>query len=156
MLYYTEQTSRSRFRPAETEPAPHIQGKQKGDEMNWYMAVLKKYAEFNGRARRKEYWMFALMNFLITILIGIVGALLGKTGGLISVSLTSLYSLFIFIPSIAVTVRRLHDTNKSGWWILISFVPFIGALVLLIFMIIDSDPNENAYGPNPKLAPEPE
>nr|WP_228030323.1 DUF805 domain-containing protein [Gimesia benthica] len=128
----------------------------KGDKMNWYLTVLKKYAEFSGRARRKEYWMFALMNFLISILISIVGAVIGDTDGLIAVSLSGVYALFIFIPSLAVTVRRLHDTNKSGWWILISLVPLIGGLVLLIFMVIDSDPNENAYGPNPKLAPEPQ
>ncbi|KAA0139750.1 DUF805 domain-containing protein [Gimesia chilikensis] len=123
--------------------------------MNWYLTVLKKYAEFSGRARRKEYWMFVLMNFLVSILISIVGAVIGDTDGLIAVSLSGVYALFIFIPSLAVTVRRLHDTNKSGWWILITFVPLIGGLVLLIFMIMDSDPNTNAYGANPKSAPEP-
>ena len=155
MLYYGEQPLRSHFRPADTEPATHIQGKQKGDKMNWYLTVLKKYAEFSGRARRKEYWMFVLMNFLVSILISIVGAVIGDTDGLIAVSLSGVYALFIFIPSLAVTVRRLHDTNKSGWWILITFVPLIGGLVLLIFMIMDSDPNTNAYGANPKTAPEP-
>lgn len=123
--------------------------------MNWYLTVLKKYAEFSGRARRKEYWMFALMNFLISVLISIVGAVIGDTNGMIAVSLSGVYALFIFIPGLAVTVRRLHDTNKSGWWILITFVPLIGGLVLLIFMIMDSDPNTNAYGANPKSAPEP-
>lgn len=124
--------------------------------MNWYLAVIKKYADFEGRARRKEYWMFILFNILISFAIGIIGALLGKSGGIISVSLSGLYSLFIFIPSIAVTVRRLHDTNRSGWWILIGLIPFFGAIILFIFMILDSDPNANAYGENPKLAPEPE
>jgi len=124
--------------------------------MNWYMAVIRKYADFSGRARRKEYWMFALINFLISIVISIVGAIIGDSNGLISVSLSGIYALFIFIPSLAVTVRRLHDTNKSGWWILISLIPFLGAIILLIFMIMDSDANDNAYGPNPKLAPEPE
>ena len=83
--------------------------------MNWYLAVLKKYADFSGRARRKEYWMFILFNILISFVIGILGAIIGETGGLITVSLSGLYSLFIFIPSIAVTVRRLHDTNRTGW-----------------------------------------
>ncbi|WP_417379165.1 DUF805 domain-containing protein [Gimesia sp.] len=124
--------------------------------MNWYLAVIKKYADFEGRARRKEYWMFILFNILISFAIGIIGALLGKSGGIISVSLSGLYSLFIFIPSIAVIVRRLHDTNRSGWWILIGLIPFFGAIILFIFMILDSDPNANAYGENPKLAPEPE
>ncbi|HAH48461.1 DUF805 domain-containing protein [Gimesia sp.] len=124
--------------------------------MNWYLAVLKKYADFSGRARRKEYWMFILFNILISFVIGILGAIIGETGGLITVSLSGLYSLFIFIPSIAVTVRRLHDTNRTGWWILISLIPFFGAIILFIFMILDSDPNANAYGENPKLAPEPQ
>jgi len=124
--------------------------------MNWYLAVLKKYADFEGRARRKEYWMFILFNILISFVIGILGAIIGETGGLITVSLSGLYSLFIFIPSIAVTVRRLHDTNRTGWWILISLIPFFGAVILFIFMILDSDPNANAYGENPKLAPEPQ
>ncbi|QDU51687.1 DUF805 domain-containing protein [Gimesia panareensis] len=124
--------------------------------MNWYLTVIKKYAEFSGRARRKEYWMFALMNFLISILISIVGGLIGKSDGLIAVSLSGVYTLFIFLPSLAVTVRRLHDTNKSGWWFFIVFVPLVGPIVLLIFMVIDSDPDTNAYGPNPKQAPEPE
>ena len=127
--------------------------------MNWYMAVIRKYAEFNGRARRQEYWMFFLMNFLIVVLIGILGgivsALLGKLGGLISSVFSSLYAIFIFIPGIAVTVRRLHDTNKSGWWILLNLIPPLGQLILLIFMVIDSDPNDNTYGPNPKHAPDP-
>lgn len=124
--------------------------------MNWYLAVLKKYADFEGRARRKEYWMFILFNILISFVIGILGAIIGETGGLITVSLSGLYSLFIFIPSIAVTVRRLHDTNRTGWWILIWFIPVIGWVILFIFMILDSDPNANAYGENPKLAPEPQ
>ncbi|WP_417389077.1 DUF805 domain-containing protein [Gimesia sp.] len=124
--------------------------------MNWYLAVLKKYADFEGRARRKEYWMFILFNILISFVIGILGAIIGETGGLITVSLSGLYSLFIFIPSIAVTVRRLHDTNRTGWWILISLIPFFGAIILFIFMILDSDPNANAYGENPKLEPEPQ
>ncbi|QDU16294.1 Inner membrane protein YhaH [Gimesia maris] len=124
--------------------------------MNWYLAVIKKYAEFSGRARRKEYWMFFLFNILISFVIGILGAIIGETGGLITVSLSGLYSLFIFIPSIAVTVRRLHDTNRTGWWILIGLIPFFGAIILFIFMILDSDSNANAYGENPKLAPEPQ
>ena len=124
--------------------------------MNWYLAVIKKYAEFSGRARRKEYWMFVIVNFFMVCLIGILSWFLGKTGGIISVSLSTLYGLFIIIPGWAVTVRRLHDTNRSGWWILISLVPVVGAIILFIFMILDSDPNANAYGENPKLAPEPQ
>ena len=133
-----------------------ITSEMKGYDMNWYMAVIKKYTDFSGRARRKEYWMFLLINILVSFVIGIIGAIIGDSRGLISVSLSGLYWLFIFIPSLAVTVRRLHDTNRSGWWILIPLVPFFGAIILFIFTVLDSDPNTNTYGPNPKLAPEPE
>ncbi|QDT28842.1 Inner membrane protein YhaH [Gimesia panareensis] len=124
--------------------------------MNWYLTVIKKYADISGRARRKEYWMFVLINMLIAIVIWILGAIIGDTKGLISVSLSGLYSLFIFLPYWTVTIRRLHDTNKSGWWILINLIPFFGQIIMFIFMVIDSDPDTNSYGPNPKQAPEPE
>lgn len=115
--------------------------------MNWYLEVLKKYAVFSGRARRKEYWMFILFNFIIVLGLGVVEGLAGGPG-----VLGSLYSLAVLIPSIAVSVRRLHDTNRSGWWLLIGVVPLIGAIVLLIFVVQDSQPGENRYGPNPKAA----
>lgn len=113
--------------------------------MNWYLEVLKKYAVFSGRARRKEYWMFILFNIIIIIVLGIVEGILGIPG-----ILSSLYCLAVLIPGIAVSVRRLHDTDRSGWWFLIGFVPLIGAIVALIFMVQDSKPGENRYGVNPK------
>ena len=115
--------------------------------MNWYLKVLKKYAVFSGRAQRKEYWMFFLFNFIIAFVLGFVEGLAGGPG-----VLGSLYGLAVLIPGIAVSVRRLHDTNRSGWWLLISVVPFIGGIVLLIFMVGDSQPDDNRYGPNPKAA----
>jgi uncharacterized membrane protein YhaH (DUF805 family) len=116
--------------------------------VNWYLDVLKnKYATFDGRARRKEYWMFFLFNILVAIGLGIVEALIG-TVGLIG----GLYALAVLIPGIAVTIRRLHDTSRSGWWILIVLVPAVGTLILLIFMVLDSQPGGNEYGPNPKAA----
>jgi uncharacterized membrane protein YhaH (DUF805 family) len=115
--------------------------------MDWYLKVLKNYFGFSGRARRKEYWMFFLFNVLVAIGLGIIEALIG-TGGLIG----ALYSLAVLIPGIAVTVRRLHDTSRTGWWVLIVFVPLVGALILLIFMVLDSQPGDNEYGPNPKAA----
>ena len=115
--------------------------------MNWYLKVLKKYAVFSGRAQRKEYWMFFLFNFIIAFVLGFVEGLAGGPG-----VLGSLYGLAVLIPGIAVSVRRLHDTNRSGWWVLISVVPLIGAIVLLIFMVEDSQPGDNRYGPNPKAA----
>lgn len=119
--------------------------------MSWYLEVLKKYAVFSGRARRKEYWYFALFNAIFAIVLGLVDSVTGlfdfETGlGLLS----GLYSLAVLIPSLSVAVRRLHDTGRSGWWLLIALIPFIGALVLLVFMLFDSDPNDNEYGPNPK------
>jgi uncharacterized membrane protein YhaH (DUF805 family) len=115
--------------------------------MNWYIEVLKKYAVFSGRARRMEYWMFVLFNFIIAIVIGIVEGILGSPA-----ILSMIYSLAVLIPSIAVSMRRLHDIGRTGWWLLIAFVPLIGAVVLLVFMVLDSQPGSNAYGPNPKGA----
>ncbi len=116
--------------------------------MNWYLEVLRKYAEFNGRARRTEYWMFILFNFIIVAAISAVEFMVGSSG-----TLGTLYSLAVFIPSLAVGVRRLHDTNRSGLWLLMIFVPVIGFFVLLYFFVLDSDSGSNQYGPNPKQEP---
>jgi len=113
--------------------------------MNWYLEVLKKYAVFSGRARRKEYWMFFLSNVIILFVLGFVEGLAGSPG-----IVGMLYSLGVLIPSIAVSVRRLHDTDRSGWWLLIGLVPLIGAIVLLVYMVQDSKLDENQYGSNPK------
>ena len=115
--------------------------------MNWYLEPLKKYAVFSGRARRKEYWMFILFNMVIFFVLGLIEGFAGSPG-----VLGGIYGLAVLIPTIAVFVRRLHDTNRSGWWWLISFIPLIGAVVLLVFMVQDSQPGENQYGPNPKAA----
>jgi uncharacterized membrane protein YhaH (DUF805 family) len=122
--------------------------------MNWYFGVLKKYAEFSGRAQRKEYWMFFLFYILIyiafAIIDGVTGTFSTKAGGM--GLLGGLYVIALLIPCITVTFRRLHDTNRSGWWILIGLVPLIGNIILLVFMVQDSNPGENQYGPNPKDA----
>ncbi len=119
--------------------------------MSWYLAVLKKYATFGGRARRKEYWYYCLFNFIINSLLSIIDFKTGSYNVNIHVGLLSgIYLLAILIPSLAVAVRRLHDTSRSGWWLLIALVPIIGAIVLLIFMVLDSKPGENQYGQNPK------
>ena len=114
--------------------------------MDYYLSVLKNYAEFSGRARRAEYWYFALFNMIIAFALGFVGALAGDEASILGM----LYSLAIFIPAMAVLVRRLHDTNRSGWWFLIVFVPLVGVIVLLVFLVSDSQPGSNEYGPNPK------
>lgn len=112
--------------------------------MNYYTDVLKKYAVFEGRARRSEYWYFLLFNLIASIIIGVIGGMLDFK------QLASIYSLAVLVPSIAVTVRRLHDTNHSGLWFLIGLIPIIGWIVLLILTIRDGDAGPNRYGPNPK------
>lgn len=114
--------------------------------MEWYVKVLRNYATFTGRARRAEYWYFVLFNILISIGISVVEAIVAKQSGILS----GAYSLGIFVPSLAVACRRLHDTDRSGWWMLISLIPFIGAIVLIVFLAQDSQPESNQYGPNPK------
>lgn len=118
----------------------------RGGSMNWYLEVLRKYAVFSGRARRKEYWMFFLFNIIIAAAIGFVlgfiGAIIG-IGTALSTPVSGLYSLATIIPSIAVGVRRMHDIGRSGWWILFP-------LVNIVFLFLDSEPSENQYGPNPK------
>ncbi|MDD4180453.1 MAG: DUF805 domain-containing protein [Victivallaceae bacterium] len=117
--------------------------------MNGYLDVLKKYAVFEGRADRKEFWIFWLFNFVIGMILGIIGKVIGMGG-----FLSGIYTLAVLIPVIAVTIRRLHDTGRSGWWILISFVPIIGSLVVLVLCALESQPGLNQYGPNPKEIPE--
>jgi uncharacterized membrane protein YhaH (DUF805 family) len=121
--------------------------------MNWYLEVLKKYAVFNGRARRKEYWMFLLFNILISIVLGIVDVTLGLmvADGAIGM-LGLIYGLAVLLPGIGVAIRRLHDTNRSGWWLLIAFIPFIGVIVLLVFMVLPGTVGSNDHGPDPKAA----
>lgn len=119
--------------------------------MNWYLKVLKQYADFSGRARRKEYWMFVLFNMIFAIIAIILDNVLGLTAGELPYGVFYfLYVLAILIPGLAVAVRRLHDVGKSGWMILISLIPLIGAIWLLVLMVTDSNPGENQYGPNPK------
>ena len=120
--------------------------------MNWYLEVLRKYAVFSGRARRKEYWMFFLFNLIIFFVLGLIEGFLRIAPQINGSVLASIYALAILIPGIAVGVRRLHDTNRSGWWLLISLVPLIGAIVILVFMVQDSQPGDNQYGQNPKTA----
>ncbi|MBS2967586.1 DUF805 domain-containing protein [Metabacillus sp. KIGAM252] len=113
--------------------------------MEWYLKVVKNYVNFQGRARRKEYWMFTLFSALISLVLSIVELI----AGLPSI-LTGLYSLALLLPGLGVFIRRMHDTGRTGWWILIGLVPVVGAIVLLVFACQDSQPNENKYGANPK------
>lgn len=117
--------------------------------MNWYLAVLKKYAVFEGRASRTEFWMFALFNFIVGVVLGIVDGILHLKGTYGLGVLGGLYNLGVLLPSIGVSIRRLHDTGRSGWWLLLSFIPIIGWIVLLVFYVMESQAGDNEHGPNP-------
>lgn len=121
--------------------------------MEHYQGVLKKYAVFSGRASRTEFWYFVLFNIIVSVVLGVVDGILGTRSDGGSGLLSGLYSLAVLVPSLAVGIRRLHDTNRSGWWTLISLIPLIGAIVLIVFFVGDSTPGDNQYGPNPKGAP---
>lgn len=123
--------------------------------MNWYLAVLKKYAVFEGRASRTEYWMYFLFSVIVSIILGVLDSILGIRSSYGLGLLGSLYSLAVLLPGLGVTIRRLHDTGRSGWWFLIVLVPFVGWIVLLAFMIRDSQPGDNQYGPSVKGSPAP-
>ncbi len=119
--------------------------------MSWFIEALKKYAVFSGRSRRKEYWYYVLFVAIISIVLNIIDGLLGTYDSSAGVGLLStIFSLAVLIPSIAVSVRRLHDIDRTGWWVLIGLVPLIGWIVLLVFHVQDSTPGTNRYGPNPK------
>jgi len=122
--------------------------------MNEFISVIKQYAVFSGRARRKEYWMFYLIYMVIYLAlfaISFAAAYAGSTtiAGIIG-GLNIIFALAMFLPGLGVTVRRLHDTGRSGWMFLIALIPLVGAILLLIWNVSDSQPGNNAYGANPK------
>ena len=122
--------------------------------MEWYLKVMRdNYANFNGRARRKEYWMFTLFFLLFALLAGFVIGILsavGETAAMIAIILAVVWYFAHLVPSLAVTVRRLHDTGKSGWFYLLAIIPYIGGLIIFIFTVIEGDKGDNKYGPDPK------
>lgn len=119
--------------------------------MNWYLKVLKQYADFKGRASRKEYWMFFLFNVIFSIAAMTLDNILGLTiSGIPYGPLYLIYILAVFIPGLAVSVRRLHDVGKSGWMFLIALIPLIGAIWLLILVATDGQQGSNKWGENPK------
>jgi uncharacterized membrane protein YhaH (DUF805 family) len=123
--------------------------------MEWYLMVWKRYAQFSGRSRRKELWMFFLFNAIIGAVLYVGGMITAAQGSSLSYLLFGLYFIYLLaalIPGWAVGARRLHDTGKSGWWWLIAFVPFVGAIILIVFWATDGQAGENQYGPNPKAA----
>ncbi|MFF0010916.1 DUF805 domain-containing protein [Streptomyces sp. NPDC005374] len=115
--------------------------------MNFFIEALKKYVVFSGRARRKEYWMFALFAGIIYVVFAIIGVVAKQP------LIVALPILAFLLPGLAVTARRLHDTGRSAWWILFQIVPIAGPITLFVFSVLDSEPGDNKYGPNPKFAP---
>nr|WP_109357388.1 DUF805 domain-containing protein [Sphingorhabdus sp. EL138] len=130
--------------------------------MEWMLMPLKRYADFSGRSRRKEYWMFFLLQIIIIVVLAIIGGVLGgftpdpagsmSTGGTLMIALFGLYALAIFIPSLAVQVRRFHDQDKSGWFVLLGFIPYVGGLIVLVFMCLDGTKGKNRFGDDPKMS----
>jgi len=128
--------------------------------MEWYLKVVRdNYANFNGRASRQEYWMFFLFNLIFGIVAMVADNILGTVftigEGSYSVSMGYgwiyvLYMLAVIIPGIAAGARRLHDVGKSGWMMLVAFIPLIGGIWLIVLTVTDSNPGENNYGPSPK------
>ncbi|CAD7720157.1 Inner membrane protein YhaI [Xanthomonas hydrangeae] len=127
--------------------------------MEWMLLPLKRYADFSGRSRRKEYWMFFLLQMIVLLVLGGIFGIAAAIGGgdngpgplaWVVSAIIMIVGLAMMVPGIAVTVRRLHDQGKSGWFYLISLVPYVGAIVLLVFMCMDGTPGPNEYGESPK------
>ena len=125
--------------------------------MDWYLKVLRQYADFNGRARRKEYWTFALTNAAVVFVLYLIALLVGNlTFAIILYVLVGIAYLAILVPTIAVIVRRLHDTDRPGVFILLVFIPIVGGIILLVFMATEGTRGPNQYGPDPKALPGPQ
>jgi hypothetical protein len=126
--------------------------------MEWMIMPLKRFAEFSGRSRRKEYWMFVLLQMLILIPVAILAILMGgpvedpanPLGSTAILIVLGVYFLVFFIPGLAVQVRRFHDQDKSGWFILLGFIPYVGSLILLVFMCLEGTRGPNRFGQDPK------
>ena len=120
--------------------------------MSWYILVLKKYAVFNGRAGLKEYWYFMLFHFIFLAALVLVIFLTVNVEALLFLNfLSPLYGLATLLPNIGVSIRRMHDTGRSGWWLFVDFVPMVGPIILIVFLASDSQAETNKYGPSPKL-----
>ena len=120
--------------------------------MYWMLLPLKRYADFKGRSRRKEYWMFLLGVFIVSFVLALIQTVLGlnSEGGFASDPLFLILLVAIIVPSLAVQVRRFHDQDKSGWFILLGLIPFVGSLIVLVFMCLEGTRGENRFGPDPK------
>jgi uncharacterized membrane protein YhaH (DUF805 family) len=123
--------------------------------MSWYLEVLKKYAVFAGRSGRSEFWYFMLFNFVVYVVLYIVdsaaGTTLGSNTGYGVIS--GIYALAVLLPGLGVEIRRLHDTDRSGWWVLLGAIPIVGTIVLIVYWAQEGDSDTNQYGASPDQAP---
>jgi len=115
-----------------------------------FLDVFKKTLDFKSRSRRKEYWMFILFTSIISIVLSIIEIALSLEIAADIGLLSTIFTLIILIPSLSVTVRRLHDIGRTGWWLLLSFIPILGWIALFVFTLLDSESGNNKYGSNPK------
>ena len=120
--------------------------------MEWATLPLKRYAEFTGRSRRKEYWMFVLLSIGIYIIASILDRIAGMNGMIAGTygPITALVALGLLVPSLAVSVRRLHDSDRSGWWLLLGLVPIVGEIIVLVLMVLEGTRGANRFGADPK------
>ena len=120
--------------------------------MEWATLPLKRYAEFTGRSRRKEYWMFVLLSIGIYLIASILDRIAGMNGMIAGRygPITALVALGLLVPSLAVSVRRLHDSDRSGWWLLLGLVPIFGEIIVLVFMVLKGTRGANRFGADPK------
>lgn len=126
--------------------------------MKWYVKVLRQYADFGGRARRTEFWMFTLFSAIFSVVFAVIDPMAGLSLGQDPTQpgvLRTIYTLAVLVPSLAVTVRRLHDIDHSGWWVLVGLIPVVGWVILLVWSCTDGTPEPNEWGPNPKTASTP-
>ncbi|MCT4701978.1 DUF805 domain-containing protein [Enterobacteriaceae bacterium H20N1] len=119
--------------------------------MDWYIKALRNYIGFGGRARRKEYWMFILVNLILTGVLSILDKMSGLRIAEDEGALTTIYGVLIFLPYWAVQFRRLHDTDRSAWWLLLLLIPVVGWLIVLAFNCQNGTPGENKFGSDPKM-----
>jgi uncharacterized membrane protein YhaH (DUF805 family) len=122
--------------------------------LQWYLEVLRKYAQFEGRAHRTEFWLFVLVNVAISFALSIVDYVIGtdtEFGGVLS----GIYGLAVLVPSLAVGTRRLHDIGRSGWWQLLLLIPLVGLIILIVWWAREGEREPNTWGPNPWAGPQP-
>jgi len=122
--------------------------------MSWYLIVWQRAADFSGRSRRREYWIFNLFNAVVVMVLLLLAVLFSDRNkpGAIPFFPAFFYCFVVFVPSLSVTIRRLHDIGKSGWWYLIAFIPLIGGIFLFVFTLLDSEPDANQWGLDPKAS----